>query len=67
ARAVAPDAPPTGPAGAVLLSPVYPPGWQAWASHFGYCPGAAVNAMDATAYCPVGSPISQALGQERQP
>lgn len=66
ARAVAPDVAPTGPEGAVLLSPVYVPGWQAWASHFVYCPGGAANAMDATVYCPVGAPIAEALGQERR-
>lgn len=66
AQATAPDAPPQGPSGAVLLTPAYVPGWQAWASHLIYCPGTAANAMDATIYCPVGAPIAQALGVERR-
>ncbi|MOA11557.1 hypothetical protein D3C78_1315060 [compost metagenome] len=66
ARAIAAEAPVSGPEGAVLLSPAYVSGWQAWASHLVYCPGAAANAMDATVYCPVGAPIAEALGSERR-
>lgn len=50
--------------GAILLSPAYVAGWQRWASFFVYCPGEASNAMDATAYCPVGQPIPEALAHE---
>jgi uncharacterized protein (DUF58 family) len=67
AQAIAPDAPPDGEPGAVLLTPAYVPGWQAWASHLIYCPGTAANAMDATIYCPVGASIPQALSAERRP
>jgi uncharacterized protein (DUF58 family) len=55
---------PQGAPGAILLSPAYVAGWQHWASFFVYCPGDAANAMDATAYCPVGMAIAQALGRE---
>jgi uncharacterized protein (DUF58 family) len=55
---------PLGPDGSVLLSPAYVAGWQHWATQFVYCPGTAANAMDATAFCPVGSSIPEALGRE---
>ncbi|MDB5097512.1 MAG: hypothetical protein JWM80_1933 [Cyanobacteria bacterium RYN_339] len=55
---------PQAVAGAILLSPAYVAGWQRWASFFVYCPGDAANAMDATAFCPVGMPIPEALGQQ---
>lgn len=55
---------PHGVPGAVLLSSVYVPGWQTWASHFVYAPAEAANAMDATVYCPVGAAIAETLAQE---
>lgn len=60
ARAIAAPNAPAGPDGAVLLSPVPVPGWRAWASALVLCSAIEVQA-DATAFCPVGADISEAL------
>lgn len=61
AQAIAPDGPLPILEGAVLIAPEYVPGWQNWAAAFVYAPHAPANAMDATAFCPVGADIVEAL------
>lgn len=63
AQAVAPAGPLPIQEGAVVLSPDYVPGWQSWAAAFLYAPMSPANGMDATAFCPVGASIPDALSR----
>ncbi len=65
ARAIAPVGAVQGPERAIALSPGPLPGWHAWAAALILCPAEPPASTEATATCPVGADIAEALAAGR--